>query len=295
MSIEPKQYLIADLFCGAGGSSTGAARAISEMGGTMDLVAVNHWPVAIETHQLNHPSARHYVHDLESADPETIVAEGRLDLLMASPECRFYSRARGGKPIHDQGRMNPWAVQRWLTAINVRCVLVENVPEFIRWGPLDDYGKPIRKRAGGYFEAWARALKSLGYDTEWRIMNAADYGEATSRKRFFLQARNDGKPIIWPEPTHSKSGEADLLGSLPKWRGAKEIIDWHNTGRSLIDDPKYVRNPLSINTRRRIAKGLEKFGGPLAHLYIKLLDLPPEEEKEIERNLVPFPDRFVII
>ena len=251
----------------------------------MELVAVNHWSIAIETHQLNHPSARHYVHDLETADPETIVPEGTLDLLMASPECRFYSRARGGKPIHDQGRMNPWAIPRWLTAINIRCVLVENVQEFIRWGPLDDEGKPIKKRAGEYFEAWIRTIRSLGYELEWQMINAADYGEATSRKRFFLQARNDGRPIAWPEPTHSQNGKDSLFGNLPKWRGAKEIIDWSNNGRSLLDDPKYKRNPLSINTRRRIARGLQKFGGPLAYLYIRLLDLPLEEELEYQKNL----------
>jgi len=116
-----RNYLVADLFCGAGGSSTGAAKAIRAIRGKLTLVCVNHWPVAIETHKRNHPEARHYVEDVAIADPNTIVPEGRLDLLMASPECRFYSRARGGKPVHDQGRMNPWAIHRWLTALNVRC------------------------------------------------------------------------------------------------------------------------------------------------------------------------------
>ena len=123
-------YLVADLFCGAGGTSTGATKALAEIGGEIDLVAVNHWPVAVETHKLNHPEARHYVQDLDGADPETLVPEGWLDLLMASPECRHFSRARGGKPMKDQSRMNPWIVHRWLTALNVRCLLVENVPEF---------------------------------------------------------------------------------------------------------------------------------------------------------------------
>ena len=118
-----RNYLVADLFCGAGGSSTGAQKAIESIGGTMNLVAINHWPVAVETHSRNHPQARHYVQNLETADPETIVPEGYLDLLMASPECRFFSRARGGKPTHEQGRMSPWIVQRWLTSINVRCLL----------------------------------------------------------------------------------------------------------------------------------------------------------------------------
>ena len=269
---------VADLFCGAGGSSTGAARAIAEMGGRMELVAVNHWPVAVETHQLNHPEARHYVQDLEGADPEKIVPEGSLDLLMASPECRFYSRARGGRPVHDQGRMNPWIVHRWLTSLNVRCLLIENVPEFTDWGPLLHNGRPDKDRKGVYFEEWVRSLWGLGYHAEWRMLNAADYGDATSRVRFFLQARNDGQPLLWPEPTHSKIGGRNLLEQLPKWRGAREIIDWSNPGRSLLDDPKYRKKPLSEKTRKRIAKGLERFGGPLAHLYIRLLDLPPDAD-----------------
>ena len=270
-------YVIADLFCGAGGTSTGATKALEEMGREIDLVAVNHWPVAVETHKLNHPEARHYVQDLDGADPEMLVPEGRLDLLMASPECRHFSRARGGKPMKDQSRMNPWIVHRWLTALNVRCLLVENVPEFTSWGPLNDDGRPDPEKKGVYFEEWVRSLWGLGYDVQWRMLNAADYGEATTRVRFFLQARNDGLPIQWPEPTHAKAVEGSLMEELPRWRGAREIIDWSNPGRSLLDDPKYKKRPLSEKTRRRIARGLQRFGGPLAPLYIRLLDLPDED------------------
>ena len=269
-------YLVADLFCGAGGSSTGAQRALNEIGAEMNLVAVNHWPVAVETHQTNHPSARHYVQDLDQADPETIVPEGYLDLLMASPECRFYSRARGGKPIHDQGRMHPWVVHHWLTSLEVRCLLVENVPEFTSWGPLKN-GRPDKARRGIFFQEWINSIWGLGYDVEWRVLNAADFGDATTRVRFFLMARNDGRPIRWPQATHSRHGDADMLGHLPRWRAAREIIDWSNTGRSILDDPKYQRKPLSEKTKRRIARGLEKFGGPLAPLYVRLLDLPDPE------------------
>ena len=275
-----RKYLVADLFCGAGGSSTGAAKAIAEIGGQMELAAVNHWPVAVKTHQQNHPSARHYVQDLDRADPEAIVPEGRLDLLMASPECRFYSRARGGKPVHDQGRMNPWIVHRWLTSLDVQRVLVENVPEFTDWGPLGPDGKPDKARKSTYFEEWVRSMWGLGYEVEWRMLNAADYGDATTRIRFFLQARNDGKPIRWPEATHSKTGGPNLLGETPKWRAAREIIDWTNLGRSLLDDPKYRKKPLSQKTHRRIARGLERFGGPLAHLYIRLLNLEDGDGRE---------------
>ena len=275
-----RPYVVADLFCGAGGTSKGAAKAIASIGGRMNLVAVNHWPVAVETHQLNHPTARHYIQDLERADPETIVPEGYLDILLASPECRFYSRARGGRPTHDQGRMNPWIVHRWLTSLNVRCLLVENVPEFTDWGPLNEDGQPNRNKKGLYFEEWIKSLWGLGYDAQWKMLNAADFGDATTRVRFFLMARNDGLPLRWPEATHSKHSHITLTGQLPKWRGAREIIDWSNQGRSLLDDPKYRKKPLSIKTRHRIAKGLQRFGGPLAHLYIRLLDLPDNQPPE---------------
>lgn len=270
------QYLVADLFCGAGGTSTGAERAIKRLGGEMVLAAVNHWPIAIETHQRNHPTARHYVEDVTVADPERIVPEGRLDLLMASPECRFYSRARGGKPVHDQGRMNPWIVHRWLSALDVRCILIENVPEFVEWGPLLSNGRPDPAQSGIYFQAWMQALWKMGYAAEWRYLNAADFGDATTRIRFFLQARKDGRPIVWPEPTHSATGVATMVDGRAKWRSAREVIDWSNLGRSLLDDPRYKRKPLSEKTRARIARGLQRFGGPLAPLYIRLLgvDVP---------------------
>ena len=282
--MNPTVYQVADLFCGAGGSSTGAEKAIEEIGGKMELVAVNHWPIAVQTHQLNHPTAQHYLQDLDKADPEEIVPNRYLDLLMASPECRFYSRARGGKPIHDQGRMHPWIVHRWLTSLNVRCLLVENVPEFTDWGPLLDDGRPDKTKKGMYFEEWVKSLWGLGYQAEWRMLNAANYGDATTRIRFFLQARNDGKPIQWPEATHSKTGSPSLLQELPKWRAARDIIDWSNPGRSLLDDPKYRKKPLSEKTLRRIAKGLERFGGPLAHLYIRLLNLSQDSSAATQDN-----------
>ena len=218
----------------------------------MELVAINHWNTAIATHAANHPTARHLVEDVSMVDPEAVVEEGRLDLLMASPECTFYSRARGGKPVHDQGRMNPWAIHNWLTKLDVNCVLIENVPEFVEWGPLNPDGRPDKKRQGEHFQAWFLTFQALGYKAEWRMLNAADYGDATTRKRFFLMARKDGKLITWPEPSHAKGATGMFPGRLP-WRGAKEIIDWSNTGRSLLDDPKYRKKPLSVKTRRRIA------------------------------------------
>ena len=268
-------YLVADLFCGAGGSSTGAQKAIADIGGEMELVAINHWNTAVATHAANHPTARHLVEDVSLVDPEVVVEEGRLDLLMASPECKYYSRARGGKPVHDQGRMNPWVVHNWLTKLDVKCVLIENVPEFVDWGPLQADGKPDKTHKGEHFQAWFLTFQALGYQAEWRMLNAADYGDATTRIRFFLMARKDGSPVVWPEPSHTK-GETGMFPGRQPWRGAREIIDWSSSGRSLLDDPKYLKKPLSEKTRRRIARGLRRFGGPLAPLYIRLLDLPDD-------------------
>ena len=275
-----KTTKVADLFCGAGGSSKGAQTAIEKTGGTMELVAVNHWQRAIETHQANHPTARHIVEDVSVVDPEAVVEEGYLDILMASPECTYHSRARGGKPIHDQGRMTPWAIFNWLSKLDVKTVLVENVPEFVHWGPLDPLTRrPIKSRKGEQFQAWLMNFFMLGYQAEFRMLNAADYGDATTRVRFFLIARNDGIPIRWPEPTHAKV-DTPMFGGLQPWRGAREIIDWDNAGRSLLDDPKYLKKPLSENTRKRIARGLERFGGALAERYISLLDLPQDMGKQ---------------
>ena len=259
-----REILIADLFCGAGGSSSGAKRALARLGLKMTLACVNHWPVAIATHKKNHPEARHYCMDLESAKPEEIVPEGRLDLLMASPTCTHHSRARGGKPTSDQQRMDPWHVVRWCTALKVDRLLVENVPEFVEWGPVClETLKPIKERKGEYFRAWVEALRAIGFDIEHRVVNAADHGDATTRRRFFLQGRADGKPIRWPDPTHARRDKAGALGLKP-WRPAREIIDWTRKGRSLYNRKK----PLAENTLRRIGAGLVKFQWPEPFLIV---------------------------
>lgn len=245
--------LVADLFCGAGGSSTGCRRALKKLGIDMKLLAVNHWPVAIETHSKNHPDARHYCVNLDATRPIDLVPEGRLDLLMASPECTHHSRARGGKPINDQSRMSAWHVVRWCTELNVRCVIVENVPEFMEWGPLDADDRPNKKRKGEYFRAWVGAMESIGFRCEWRVLNAADYGDATTRQRFFLIARSDGEEIRWPERTHSQDGSVGK-----KWKAAGEIIDWSLRGTSIFRR----KRPLSEKTMSRIYIGAIKFGWP---------------------------------
>lgn len=259
--------LVADLLCGAGGSSTGAQRALTELGLEMELVCVNHWPVAIDTHTRNHPEARHYVQDIATVRPHLLVPEGYLDLLMASPTCTHHSVARGGKPTSDQQRSDPWHIITWLTELRVKRLIIENVWEFTGWGPVDPRtGKPIASRKGEYFHAWIETLKRLGFEPEWRKLNAADYGDATTRQRFILMARSDGRPVHWPMPTHAKRGAADgsLFAPAKTWRPAREIIDWKIKGRSILNRKK----PLAPKTLARIYAGAVKFGWPEPFLVI---------------------------
>jgi DNA (cytosine-5)-methyltransferase 1 len=260
-------FLNADLFCGAGGTSTGVIRAVKAMGAEVKLVCLNHWPLAIETHQANHPEAMHYIEDIAKADPVKLVPWGWLDLLMASPECTHFSRARGGKPVNNQSRINPWAIIEWLKKLDVTTVLIENVPEFRTWGPVDADGQPFKEMQGIEFERWVKAIKRLGYKLDYTILNAADYGDATTRRRFFLIARKDKVKVSFPPAAYNKDGS----NGLKKWRAAREIIDWDLKGRSLFDDPKYVKRPLSINTRRRIAAGFMKQNSALAPYFVRAL------------------------
>lgn len=260
-----RPMLVADLFCGAGGLSNGTARAMRQLGLPVEMIGVNHWPVAIETNRRNHKEHADRIHcaDLESALPLTIVPEGRLDLLTAAPSCVFHSRARGGRPVHDQQRMDPWHVVRWCTELRVARVLVENVPEFMDWGPCSLVtGRPIKSRRGEYFRAWVAALEAVGFKVDWKVVCCADFGDPTTRRRFFLIGRSDGKRLTWPEFTHDRVGGTDLLGSRPRWRGAREVIDWTMTGKSIFTRTK----PLKPNTLRRILAGAVKYTWPRPYI-----------------------------
>lgn len=186
--MKPKTYTIADLFCGAGGTSTGAVEAAKEAGYKVELTAINHWPIAVATHTTNHPDARHLCTSIDDVDPRKLYKMGGLDLLWASPECTHHSRARGGKPMNDQSRATGHCVTRWAEALMPPVILVENVPEFLDWGPIGTNGKPLVSRKGTTFRAWVQMLESLGYSVEWRILCAADFGDATTRQRLFVQA-----------------------------------------------------------------------------------------------------------
>lgn len=255
---QPKVYA-ADLFCGAGGTSTGLREACEQMGAQLKLVAINHWEIAIATHSDNHPNAEHLCASVDSVDPRKCVPGGRLQLLIAAPECTHHSRARGGKPRNDQSRASAWLVLRWLEMLTVDNVLIENVPDFVTWGPLGSNGKPLKKRKGETFNAFITALKSLNYNVDWKVLNCANYGDPTTRERLFIMARRGRKPINWPAPTHSVDGAKTLFGEMEKWRAAREIIDWSLPGQSIFDPGR--KRPLSPNTMKRIVAGLRKFSG----------------------------------
>lgn len=255
----------ADLFCGAGGTSNGLRRACRQLGRELKLTAINHWPRAIETHRTNAPDAQHICERLDRVDPRHVVPTGRLDLLIASPECTHHSRARGGRPMSDQQRASAWIVLRWAEVLWIRSILIENVPEFASWGPVDQRGKPIRSRAGETYRAFLEALRSLGYHVEARVLTAADYGDPTTRKRLFILADRRRRPR-WPAPSHGPRKDRAQHG-LPPWRGAREIVDWTIRGESIFRR----RRPLAPATLRRIEAGLRKFGGAGAEPFLVIL------------------------
>lgn len=276
--MSKKKLLVADLFCGAGGSSTGISQFCASIGRKLDLVAVNHWERAVETHAVNHPKASHFCQDLTRLKPLEAVPGGRLDLLVASPECTHHSNARGGKPKSDQSRASAWVVLEWVNALRVEQVLVENVPEFVSWGPLGRDGRPLASRRGETFRAFVAALEASGYRVGWKVLNSADYGAATSRKRLFVQAVRGRRPLAWPDPTHERYPDtASLFGSLPRWRAAREIIDWRLRGESIFTRKK----SLSPNTTKRIEVGLKKFGGEHAEPFLVLMNYLKERGNDL--------------
>lgn len=259
-------FTITDLFCGAGGTSTGAMDAARALGRAPSLTAINHWPVAIDTHTANHPDARHLCTGIDSVNPRDLYTEGALDLLWASPECTHHSNARGGRPRNDQSRSTAWCVTRWAEALRPPHIFVENVPEFLNWGPLGSNNKPLKSRKGEVFRSWCDTLRSLGYKVDHRLLCAADYGDATTRTRLFVQATRGRRKIIWPNPTHSEHGSS-LFAHRP-WRTARDIIDWSLPSTSIFSRPR----PLAPKTIARIMAGLHKFGLNPTQPYIVAWD-----------------------
>ncbi|MFO0563886.1 MAG: DNA cytosine methyltransferase [Polyangiales bacterium] len=240
--------IVVDLFAGGGGASDGIELAL----GRPVTIAINHSRTAIECHQRNHPHTHHEIADVWEVDPVEACAGRPVALLWASPSCTHYSRAKGGhNPKSAEIRSLPWVVIRWARTVRPRMIFMENVPEFLDWGPLDEHGHPIKSKRGRTFRIWLGKLKAQGYQVEWRTLVAADYGAPTTRKRVYLIARCDGQPIAWPEPTHAKHPS---LWCSP-WRTAAECIDWSLATRSIFDRKK----PLAEKTLKRIAAGIVRY------------------------------------
>lgn len=269
MGLPFEKELVVDLFAGGGGASTGIARAYREPD-----VAVNHNPIALAVHRANHPKTAHYVADVYEVDPLVATGGQPVAIIWASPDCRHHSKAKGGAPRDRGVRGLAWVVIRWLFVTKSRLLFLENVEEFCDWGPISDEGQPIKAERGRTFKAFIAAIstglpadhpdmpeiveaigefvpvealvRGLGYNAEWRERIAANVGTPTIRKRLYLVARSDGKPIVWPAPKRHKRPAAKQL----QWRSAAECIDWSNLGRTIFRE-----RPMAENTMRRVAKG----------------------------------------
>lgn len=247
--------LIVDNFAGGGGASVGIQMAL---GRDVDI-AINHDPQALAMHAINHPNAQHLCENVWDVDIEKVIAGRPVGLAWFSPDCKHFSKAKGGKPVEKKIRGLAWVALKWAGAVRPRVIFLENVEEFQTWGPVVD-GKPCKRRKGMTFKRWVTQLRNLGYVVEWREMKACDYGAPTIRKRLFVIARRDGLPIVWPEPTHAAGGD---LFTQP-YRTAAECIDWSLPCASIFLSREEgravgVNRPLADATMRRIARGIKRY------------------------------------
>lgn len=254
-----------DLFCGAGGTSTGVENARYADEQCAKVVAcVNHDANAIASHAANHPDALHFTEDIRTLELSPLVAHvermkkiypDAYVVLWASLECTNFSKAKGGQPRNADSRTLAEHLFRYIESIDPDYIQIENVEEFMSWGDMDEKGHPISKDKGRCYEKWKRNVKRYGYDFDWRILNAADYGAYTTRKRFFGIFAKRGLPIVFPEPTHCKDGKNDMFGRLEKWKPVKEVLNFSDEGESIFCRKK----PLAEKTLERIYAGLIKF------------------------------------
>ena len=255
--------IIVDNFAGGGGASTGIELAT----GRPVAVAINHDPAAILMHKTNHPHTLHLQESVWDIDPVKVCGGHPIGLAWFSPDCKHFSKAKGGKPVEKKIRGLAWIVCKWAGLVRPRVIILENVEEFVTWGPIRK-GKPVKSKKGQTFKKWVSQLEDLGYKIEHRELVAADYGAPTTRKRFVLIARCDGKPIVWPERTHAPADSEEVKsGKYKPWRSAAEIIDWSLPCPSIFESKEQIKDkygvkvlrPLKDNTLRRITRGIDKF------------------------------------
>ncbi len=256
--------LIVDNFSGGGGASTGIEMAT---GYSVDI-AINHDPEAIKMHKANHPNTKHYCENVWAVDPVKACNGHPVGLAWFSPDCKHFSKAKGGKPKDKNIRGLAWVACRWAGLVRPRVIMLENVEEFKTWGPLNRGHHPIKAKQGKTFEKFVQQLTDLGYEVEFRELVAADYGAPTMRKRFFMIARCDGKPIVWPEPTHAPADSDEVkAGLLKPYVGAYTQLDFSLPCPSIFDTSEEIKEkygiravrPLAPKTMERIARGLKKF------------------------------------
>lgn len=256
--------LIVDNFAGGGGASTGIEMAT---GYSVDI-AINHDPEAIRMHKTNHPETQHFCESVWDVDPVKVCDGHPVALAWFSPDCKHFSKAKGGKPKDKNIRGLAWVASRWAGLVRPRVIMLENVEEFKTWGPLNRAHRPIRKKQGVTYRKFVSQLQDLGYEVQTRELVAADYGAPTMRKRFFLIARCDGHPVIWPEPTNAPAdSDAVQSGRMKPYVGAYTQIDFSMPCPSIFDTSEEIKKkygiravrPLAEKTIRRIARGLKKF------------------------------------
>jgi DNA (cytosine-5)-methyltransferase 1 len=256
--------LIVDSFAGGGGASMGIEMAL----GRSPDYAINHDEKALAMHQANHPDTVHLSKNIWQIDPMEVCTRRPVGLLWASPDCKHFSKAKGGRPVKRNVRDLAWTVVLWAKRARPRVIILENVEEFRDWGPVSIDGKPCKERRGETFDKWVKELKRLGYKVEHRELRACDYGAPTIRKRLFVIARRDGQKIVWPEPTHgAPDSEGVKTGKLLPWRTAAEIIDWSLPCPSIFDSAEEIKakyglrakRPLAENTLKRIARGVMRY------------------------------------
>lgn len=256
--------LIVDNFAGGGGASTGIEMAT---GYSVDI-AINHDPEAIRMHKVNHPNTKHYCENVWAVDPVKACEGHPVALAWFSPDCKHFSKAKGGKPKDKNIRGLAWVACRWAALVRPRVIMLENVEEFKTWGPLNRGHHPIRAKQGDTFRQFVKQLNELGYEVQFRELVAADYGAPTKRKRFFMIARCDGVPIMWPKPTHAPADSEEVkAGLLKPYVGAYTQLDFSLPCPSIFDTSEEIKEkygiravrPLAPKTMQRIARGLKKF------------------------------------
>ncbi len=256
--------IVVDNFAGGGGASTGIEIAI---GRSVDI-AINHDPAAIAMHRANHPDTEHYTEDVWKVDPVKACAGRPVALAWFSPDCKHHSKAKGGKPVSKKIRGLAWVAIKWAKAVRPRVIMLENVEEFQDWGRLDENSRPDPRFKGETFRRFVRQLERLGYHVEYRLLRACDYGAPTIRRRFFLIARCDGKPIVWPDTTHADPNGLEVAAGLKEpWVPVADVLDFSLPCPSIFASTEEIMDeygiravrPLSENTLQRIARGLKKF------------------------------------